>query len=125
MKQALAVLTLVTGLFGSGGMALAYDVVGAGAWSCTAWTDLRKNLKSDTSEQWTLGFLSGVGFVGGHGAEPLRGLAPQDVADWFDKYCRSHPKDTIARAAEMFSASRHVFSAPTTTETTEGPASKR
>jgi len=124
MKQALAALALVAGLVGSETMALAYDVVGAGAWSCTAWTDARQDLKSDTPEQWTLGFLSGVGFASGHGIQPLRGLAPQDVADWLDRYCRMHAKDTIAHAAEVFSGARHVYSAPTATETYE-PAGKR
>jgi hypothetical protein len=125
MKQALAALALATGLFVSHGLALAYDIVGAGAWSCTAWTEARKDRKSDTPEQWTLGFLSGVGFIGQHGTEPLRGLAPQDVAEWLDRYCRLHPKHTIAHAAEMFSGARHVISTPTATETIEAPASKR
>lgn len=121
--MSLSALALLTGLVGWDGTALSYDVVGAGAWSCGAWTDARKNLKSDTTEQWTLGFLSGIGFVGRRG-EPLRGLAPQDVAEWLDRYCGSNPRETIARAAELFAASRQVFSASSTTETTT-PAGSR
>ena len=126
MKKALAALVLATGLFSWSGMAWAYDIVGAGAWSCAAWTDARKGVRSDTTEQWALGFLSGIGFLGqDRGVEPLRGLAPQTVSEWLDWYCRSHPKDTIAHAAEKFSATRQVFSAPSATETVQTPAGSR
>ena len=124
MKQSLAALAVMAGLVGWSGTATAYDVVGAGAWSCVAWSDARKNLKADTTEQWTLGFLSGIGFVGRRG-EPLRGLAPQDVAEWLDKYCGANPKETIAHATEMFAATRHVFSASSATETVTSPAGNR
>ena len=49
MKHSLAVLTLLTGLLSLSGTALAYDVVGAGAWSCGAWIDARQVLRSDTT----------------------------------------------------------------------------
>jgi len=124
MKQALATLALITCLVGNDGMAQAHDVVGVGVWSCAAWTDARKNLKSDTTEQWALGFLSGIGF-GQQGVEPLRGLPPQAVSDWLDKYCRSNPKDTIAHAAETFSSIRQVFSAPSASETVAVPTGGR
>jgi hypothetical protein len=117
MKKALAALTLVMGLYIDGGAARAYDVVGVGTWSCVAWTDARKTLRSDTTEQWALGFLSGIGSVGSHGVDPLRGLAPQAVSEWLDKYCRSNPKDTIVHAAEAFSATRQVFTGSSATDT--------
>ena len=117
MKKIVAAFALVVALLGAGKDAHAYDVVGVGIWSCAAWTDARKHVQSDSTEQWTLGFLSGIGFLGQQrGIAPLRGLAPQAVAEWLDRYCRSKPKDTIAHAAEMFSASRQVFSAPSTVE---------
>jgi hypothetical protein len=125
MKQSLAVMALLTGLFCGSGAARAYDVVGVGIWSCAAWTDARKARSSDTTEQWTLGFLSGIGSVGAKGMEPLRGLPPQAATEYLDKYCRSNPKDTIAHAAETFAATRQVFSAPSTTETVSVPADGR
>jgi hypothetical protein len=124
MKLVLAFLALITCLVGTGGMAQAHDVVGVGVWSCAAWTDARKNLRSDTTEQWALGFLSGIGFAQ-QGVDPLRDLAPQAVSEWLDKYCRSNPKDTIAHAAAAFSATRHVFSAPSASETVVVPAGSR
>ena len=122
MKRSLVVIALLTVPFGWGKPAQAYDVVGVGIWSCAAWTDARKNRSSDTTEQWTLGFLSGIGSVGTKGREPLRGLPPQAVTEYLDKYCRTNPKDTIAHAAETFAATREVFSAPSATETVAAPA---
>jgi hypothetical protein len=121
MGQAVAAMALAMGLLGSS-VAHAYDIVGVGAWSCVAWTDARKNRRSDTTEQWALGFLSGIGFVGPHGANPLRGLPPQAVTDWLDSYCHSNPKDTIVHAAEVFSATREVFSGSSTMDTDQAPA---
>ena len=105
MRTVVPVLA-VLGIFGFGQHALAYDFVGVGAWSCAAWLDARKNLRSDELEQWTLGFLSGVGFVGKDGVNPLRDLPPQAVSEWMDHYCQRHPKDTIVRGAELFSVTQ-------------------
>jgi hypothetical protein len=120
MKQCVAFIALLTGVLGWGETARSYDVVGVGIWSCAAWTDARKNRNSDTTEQWTLGFLSGIGSVGQHG-ESLRGLVPREVSEWLDRYCQSNPKDTIVHAAETFSAERQVVSVPSATESFVAP----
>jgi hypothetical protein len=115
MRKASSALALAAG-FVICGVALAADVVGAGTWSCIAWSDARKSRRSDTTEQWALGFLSGVGFAGPHGVDPLRDLPPQAVSEWVDRYCRSHPNDTIAHAVEAFSATRQIFTGASTVD---------
>ena len=43
------------------------------------------------NEQWVTGFLSGIGFVGEDGADPLKGLDGNAVHAWIDNYCHAHP----------------------------------
>ncbi len=124
MAKTLAAITFIAGLIGWGETARAYDIVGVGAWSCSAWTDTRKNVRSDTTEQWVLGFLSGIGSVV-HGGDPLKGSPPQSASEWLDRYCRANPKDTIAQATEKFSATRRVFTAPSASESISSPAGLR
>jgi len=97
-------------LLSPGRIATAYDPVGVGAWSCVAWTDTRKSLRSDTPEQWVLGFLSGIGFVIRESNDPLRGLNPQVVSEWMDKYCRRYPDESIAHGIESFSMTQEAIS---------------
>ena len=124
MAKTFTAMALIAGLIGWGDPARAYDVVGVGTWSCAAWTEARKNVRSDTAEQWTLGFLTGIGFIV-HAGDPLKGQPPQLVSEWLDRYCHSNPKETIAHATEKFSASRQIFAAPAVSESIAAPAGNR
>jgi hypothetical protein len=99
MQIALALLPTV---FPLDGKALAYDLIGVGTWSCVAWQQARAERRSDVTEQWALGFLSGLAFASKNGTDPLRGLPPQALSEWLDRYCRNHPDDTIAHGTETF-----------------------
>jgi len=125
MTRTLAAIAFVTGLIGWAGTSRAYEAVGVGAWSCAAWAEARKSVRSDTAEQWALGFLSGIGFMVQQAADPLRGVAPQSVSEWLDRYCRSNPRDTIAHATEKFSSTRQVIAAPSASEMVAAPAGNR
>jgi hypothetical protein len=53
-------------------------------------------------QAWVLGFLSGVGFVGDNGNNPLDGVDAYGVCGWIDNYCRANPIEMIAKAAAAF-----------------------
>jgi hypothetical protein len=95
-------LALLPAAFLLSGQVLAYDLIGVGTWSCVAWQQAKTDQRSDVTEQWALGFLSGVAFASRNSTDPLRGLPPQALSDWLDRYCRSHPEDTIAHGTETF-----------------------
>jgi hypothetical protein len=82
--------------------AKAYDLIGVGTWSCEAWQEARKTKHSESTEQWALGFLSGAAFISKDRTDHSRGLPPQAVGDWLDRYCRAHPNETIAHGTESF-----------------------
>jgi hypothetical protein len=103
---ATAVAVLADLLLVSGGRAVAYDVVGAGSWSCEAWQQARKAKQGDVTEQWALGFLAGVAFMSKNTMDPLRGQPPQALAEWLDRYCRQNPKALIFQGAENFSVTQ-------------------
>jgi hypothetical protein len=78
---------------------------GAAAMSCGAWTAARRenNPLSWMSEQWVLGFLSGVGYAASQGGlDPLRGVDDQAVWAWVDNYCRDHPLNPLVMAVAAF-----------------------
>ncbi len=55
------------------------------------------------SEQWILGFLSGVGYAGNEsGLDPLIGVDDEGVWAWVDNYCQAHPLDLLIQAAVAF-----------------------
>src|SRR5271155_2115747 len=67
------------------GRAQAYQSMGAGPASCGRWiTDRREPASADAilDESWVLGFLSGIGFKGVNGDDPLNGLDPEAVFAW-------------------------------------------
>lgn len=79
-----------------------YTIMGSGIASCGTWTAQRRARQSDTFEQWVVGFLAGVGWVGDKGDDPLRGLDAQAVLAWMDNYCQAHPLERIAKATSTF-----------------------
>jgi hypothetical protein len=82
--------------------AKAFLIIGAGVDSCRTWIDDRsqRNAGSLQDEQWVLGLLSGVALA--DASDPLKGMDTQGVWAWIDNYCRAHPIETIAHAAESF-----------------------
>jgi hypothetical protein len=84
----------------------AYQVIGAGAVSCGTWTKERSDPQAHSlasiDVNWVLGFLSGIGYAGVGGDNPLRGMDNEGVSGWIDNYCRAHPIDHISGAAAAF-----------------------
>jgi hypothetical protein len=107
MRLTMATLAILADLLlVSAGKAVAYDVVGAGAWSCEAWQQARKAKQGDVTEQWALGFLAGVAFMSKNTVDPLRGKPPQALSEWLDRFCRQHPNALIFQGAETFSTTQ-------------------
>lgn len=85
--------------------ALAYTAMGSGTSSCGQWQADRRNTTSVNSlikQAWVVGFLSGVGYIGASGDNPLDGTDLEGVTAWIDNYCTSHPLEMIAGAAAAF-----------------------
>jgi hypothetical protein len=91
----------------------AYHAIGAGNKSCGSWSAHRHEYNpggrptagtqaSTEDASWVVGFLSGIGFVGEKGDDPLNGVDADGVWAWIDNYCRAHPIESIARAASAF-----------------------
>ncbi len=72
-----------------------------GATSCGNWIEARKNEDSDPLalllSVWVSGFVSGSEFTG----PDLEYIDPAARANWIDNYCKEHPLDDIATAAEQ------------------------
>jgi hypothetical protein len=106
MKKFLLAAIAVVALTGSveaqsGG---AYHTLGQGSVPCSAWASARVGGTGGASvvvEQWILGFLSGVGFVGP--LDPLQSVANgQAVFAWIDNYYRANPLKNLSNAAAAF-----------------------
>ena len=83
-----------------------YNALGVGTGSCGSWTAARRNpygLQTLANQQWVLGFLSGIGFMGAGVSNPLNGVDAEGVWAWIDSYCRDRPLDLIGRSAAAFS----------------------
>ena len=96
-----APLALASVLMTTAAAAQTYARIGAGTSSCGTWTAARRNMTGANvqNEAWVFGFLSGVGWVGQNGDNPLQGLDGNAVSAWVDNYCRSNPLKSIGEAA--------------------------
>ena len=83
-----------------------YNILGSGVGSCRTWAAERRasslGYTAVQSMQWVLGYLSGIGFVGEDGADPLNNVDARGVWAWIDNYCQSHPIDHIVGTAKAF-----------------------
>jgi hypothetical protein len=81
-----------------------YHEIGSGTASCGAWTADRHQLanRALSDEEWVLGFLSGVGYIGYDSANPLNKTDADGVWAWIDNYCSAHPISQISDAAAAF-----------------------
>jgi len=83
---------------------------GIGTSSCGAWTADRRypdSAPAVTDEQWILGFLSGVGYLGSglsRNIDPLATVDAEAVWAWIDNYCHANPLAHITDAAGAFFA---------------------
>ena len=82
---------------------LSYTVGGEGTNSCGSWTAKRLIQTAVAPEQWTLGFLSGIGAAGEFfNVHPLNRMSADVVWIWIDRYCDAHPLHDISKAGLMF-----------------------
>ena len=81
-----------------------YNQIGSGTASCGAWTENRRQLTDGavSDEEWVLGFLSGIGYIGYDNANPLNKTDADGVWAWIDNYCSAHPLSQISDAAAAF-----------------------
>lgn len=77
-----------------------YTMIGLGTQSRGHGTSIRRDRVDRATEQWVVGFLSGVGFEGVE--DPLNGVDSDAVWAWMDNYCRADPLDSIGKAAGAF-----------------------
>ena len=75
-----------------------YTVFGVGNRSCGAWLEERRkdSILSYSYMHWLTGFLSGVGWKG----DDVRTVDAAAMNAWIDNYCRTHPLENIAKAAQ-------------------------
>jgi hypothetical protein len=113
MRYFLLLTVLTVGLMTGHAEAWAYTAGGNGTASCGAWSAHRRQYNpggqvtrdSQAGLQetaWIIGFLSGIGFVGPQGADPLDGVDIDGVLAWVDNYCHGHPIENVAAAAAAF-----------------------
>lgn len=79
-----------------------FTIIGQGTLSCGAWTAARRMRSGAGQQQWLLGFLSGVGFMGGPDVDPLANIDAEGVWAWVDNHCAANPAETLETAAVLF-----------------------
>jgi hypothetical protein len=75
MRFFMILSVLIVGLTVETTEAKAFQIIGAGVDSCGTWINDRNqsNMDSLQDEQWVLGLLSGVGFMGENATNPFEG----------------------------------------------------
>jgi hypothetical protein len=81
-----------------------FNARGAGTSLCEEWTAARADHSAQSYEQWVLGFLSGISYMGLGELNPARAADAEGIWSWTDKYCQVHPDHEIAEAAAAFIA---------------------
>jgi hypothetical protein len=86
--------------FGATATAPAISVLG-GQWSCGVWLNARSMHRSQFMEGWVAGYLSGLNFafdkLGFN--DTLRNVDTFSAYAWIDSWCKAHPLDDVAKAA--------------------------
>lgn len=86
--------------------ASAYNMGGAGNLSCAKWVEdndvSNKGIIRAAELSWILGFLSGIGYTGVNGADPLHNTDKESVESWVDAYCHTNPNSTVGNASGAF-----------------------
>ncbi|CAH2606328.1 conserved exported protein of unknown function (plasmid) [Rhodovastum atsumiense] len=84
-----------------------HKIIGMGSVSCINWLMSRTKKTeiiaqwSDLSEQWVLGYISGIGWTEKFG-DPLAKVNANDVWNWIDHYCTNHFDSKLSDAANEF-----------------------
>lgn len=81
-----------------------FSARGAGTSLCEEWTTARADHSAQGYEQWVLGFLSGISYMGLGELNPARAADADGIWSWTDTYCQVHPDQDIAKAATAFVA---------------------
>jgi hypothetical protein len=103
MKAFLIFFVLAAWCLGDSAEAAQAKIIGHRTLSCGWWMPNRRDRSARVSEQWILGFLSGVAYVGGDAKlNPSNGVDAYGVWAWSDNYCLAHPIDQIEKAAVAF-----------------------
>lgn len=74
----------------------AVTIVGAGLESCGAWSTNHR-LEMNV---WVYGFMSRAA-LDPRGSDPLRTVDAEALDGWMTNYCKEHPLDSIATAAQV------------------------
>ena len=83
-----------------------FTAIGQGVSTCGTWTEYRSKNNAAKIEQWSLGFLSGVGWVHMNGEDPLHGKDAKTVFGWIDIYSRAFPLELVQEAVSVFASGR-------------------
>jgi hypothetical protein len=76
------------------------DYLGVGGNSCGRWIDARNTNNTSRHGSWLLGYLSALNLWGVIGRkDALAGTDADGLYGWMDRYCLSHPLETIATGA--------------------------
>ena len=97
-----AVALLIASWFAAPALATGVTAYGSGLRSCTDYLDEREqqNYGDVTFLDWLSGFFSGANAISPHANNMLGDDSLRDAVDWFPKYCRSHPRQAFAAAAD-------------------------
>ena len=105
MSRCLIRLALISLALSGPVQAQKFHAIGSGSATCSSWLTWRLDPDSAiaiASEQWVLGFLSGVGYMGSKSIDPLRGIDAKAVFVWVDNYCIKEPEQNLLSASIMF-----------------------
>jgi len=103
MKRLLMPLALAITLFCPASHANGL-VFGQGTLACEQWTEARGKAKNSgapnmlivSMQAWVTGFVTGANTIG----FPVKKAQPVAMFSWMDNYCKSHPKEKLARASQ-------------------------
>ena len=77
-----------------------FMTLGQGTRSCGTWTEERTGNRSSLREAWVFGFVSGHNAYSSANRNLGETLDDSALLGWIDNYCKDHPLDTIATAAQ-------------------------
>jgi len=85
-----------------------YSVKGEGNYSCPEYASAKRSntAKLYSSMSWVQGFITGMNYQRsrdeGSDSFIAQDIPAASIARWIENYCREHPSDDVADAAEAF-----------------------
>lgn len=112
MKKSLFVLSLALLLSGIvAANAQETTIIGSGQRSCGAWAQSEKNsVDYVEQEEWLWGYVSAYNSFVDARHNVSRGGDGYGMAVWMDNYCKNHPLEFVANAADQLIAEMHAKS---------------